>query len=213
MLQRCSIMRRHPTHQPVIESRKFVRGLVQFAKIDPRLQDWKIRPNTRSPKRQNLTEFHSRDSLICLAGVAVKRSVSQFPNTIYAANSQKVVSAGFSNPMISGNFVRACQLRTSAEKRKAGPVVRQDDAAARRNVENRNWQPKKPAALTPFATQIAASAVPMCDQPHIRVGLSLASVEGVLCRHCCRTETVPLPATQTTHSTQKGTIDNRPLPH
>ena len=106
--------RGHPAHQPIVESRKFVRGLVQLAKIDPRLQDWKIRPNTRSPKRQNLTEFHSRDSLNDLAGVAVKQSGSQYPNTIYAANSQKVVSAGFSDPITTGNSsMSASPLRSA----------------------------------------------------------------------------------------------------
>ena len=52
-----------PAHQAIVKTRKFSRGSIQVAQVDPHFQHGEVGPNVRPSKCQYLAEFHSRLSL------------------------------------------------------------------------------------------------------------------------------------------------------
>ena len=98
MLQRCSIMLGNQRIKRSFKPGNSVEGLIQVAQVDPHFEHGKVRPDVRPPKRQYLAEFHSRLSLHNVTS-RLQQNGSSLPKTIYAANSQMVVSAGFAQPI------------------------------------------------------------------------------------------------------------------
>ncbi len=144
---------RQPTHQAIVQARKLRGGSIQVVQVEPHFEHGKVRPDVRPPKRQYLAEFHRCLSLHNVTS-RLQQNRSNLPKTIYAANSQMVVSTGFAKPITTR--ITSKKERNSFRSAKYHPkaVTSRESRHSAKSRITTTRIPVQTPGLTPFAANL-----------------------------------------------------------